>query len=136
MSLLSSPRFLRNVIRLDAASCLASGVLHLAFAGTLADLLNLPAGLVVGSGLVLLAVVALASVIVLREPMPRSLVALLVIGNFGWVLGCIALMAGAAGSPTLLGQVYLGVQAAAVAVLAELEWAGLRRLPRAAAMPA
>lgn len=127
MSLFSSPQFLRNVVRADAASGLASALLHLALAGTLAPLLGLPQALVVGSGLALLGYVALSAYVATRDPMPRPLVWALIIGNFAWVLGCVYVLCSAAFTPSLLGQVYVGVQALAVAVLAELEWTGLRR---------
>ena len=132
MSLFSSPQFLRNVVRADAASGLASALLHLVLAGTLAPLLGLPHALVVGSGVVLIGYVALAAYTSTCDPMPRSLVWVLILGNAAWVLACVFVLCSAAFAPTLLGQIYLGVQALAVAVLAELEWTGLRRQARMA----
>ncbi|HSV52549.1 MAG TPA: hypothetical protein VLJ57_10550 [Burkholderiaceae bacterium] len=134
MSLLSSPNFLRNVIRADAASGLASSLLHLMLAGYLSDLLGLPRALLVGSGLLLLGYVALAAFISTCDPMPRPLVWTLVAGNAAWALACLLLLSSAALAPTLLGKIYIVVQALAVAVLAELEWTGLRR--QAQAVPA
>jgi hypothetical protein len=127
MSLFSSPQFLRNVIRADAASGGASALLHLVLAGALAPLLGLPHALVVGSGVALIGYVALAAFISLCDPMPRALIWVLILGNAAWVVGCVAVLCSAQLSPTLLGQIYIGVQALAVAVLAELEWTALRR---------
>lgn len=131
MSLLSSPHFLRNVIRADAASGLASSLLHLLLAGYLSELLGLPHALLVGSGLLILGYVALAAYIATCDPMPRSLTWVLIVGNAAWVAACVALLASTAVAPTLLGQIYIGVQALAVAVLAELQFTGLRRQPQA-----
>jgi hypothetical protein len=49
MSVFSSPRFLRNVMLADAASCLATGALQAAFAAPLAQLLHLSAPLLTGT---------------------------------------------------------------------------------------
>lgn len=129
MSIFASPRFLRNVLFADAASCLATGVLQLAFTEALARLLNLPAPLLTGTGVFLLVYAAAVALVATREPLPRPVVWLLVAGNLGWALGCIALLAGGALAPTGLGMAWVLAQAATVAVLAELQWTGLRRAP-------
>lgn len=132
MSTLATPRFLRAVLWFDAVSCAASAALHLFGAGLLAHLLGLPAGLLVASGLVLCACAAGAAWIATREPLPRAPIVALSLANWAWVAGCLGLLfTGAAG--TTLGQVYLVLQAVAVAVLAELQWFGARR-PTAAAL--
>lgn len=128
MSIFASPRFLRHVLLADAASGAASALLHLTAAGALSSLLGLSQGLLVASGLALLAYIALASYLSQCEPVPRSGLRLLILGNWAWALACVGLLlAGAATTP--LGQAYLVVQAVAVAALAELQWMGLRRAP-------
>ena len=128
MNVFSSPRFLRNVLWADAASCAATGALQLAAAGWLAQVLGLPANLLLASGGILVGVVVLAGWLATREPVPRAPLWLLIIGNWLWVAACLGLLfTGAAG--TALGQAYLAAQAVAVIVLAELEWMGLRRYP-------
>ena len=128
MSIFASPRFLRSVLWADAASGAATALLQLTAGGALASLLGLPAGLLVASGLALLVYVAGAAYLASCEPVPRGPVWALVLGNWAWVAGCLALLfTGAAG--TTLGQAYLVVQAVAVAALAELQWMGLRRTP-------
>lgn len=129
MSILASPRFLRNVLFADAASCLGTGVLQLAFTDALARLLNLPAPLLTGTGVFLLVYAAAVALVATREPLPRPVVWLLVAGNLGWALGCIALLASGMLAPTGLGMAWVLAQAATVAVLAELQWMGLRRTP-------
>jgi len=126
MNFLSSPRILRTVLWLDAASAAACGALQLAGAGWLASLLGLSDGLLRASGLVLLAVAACAAVLA-RRPAPAGVRALALV-NGAWVLGCLGLLV-AGGAGTVLGQLYVLLQLMAVAVLAELEWFVLRRQP-------
>ena len=130
MSMFDSPKFLRNVLFADAASCLGSGALQVAFTGQLADLLRLPAGLLQATGLFLLAYATVVVLVATREPIPRGPVWLFVAGNFAWAAGCVALLAATPLAPSALGQAWVVAQAAAVVVLAELQWAGLRRQAR------
>ena len=130
MSIFDSPRFLRNVLIVDAASGAASSLLHLLGAGVLAKWLGLPYGVLVMSGAVLLAYVAAAAYIAACDPIPRSLVALLIAANWAWVGASAVVFFMESGSATPLGQAYIVIQALAVAALAELEWFGLRRAPR------
>jgi hypothetical protein len=130
MNLTTSPRFLPAVLWADAASCLASGALQLALAPQLAELLGLPQALLVATGWVLIAVAAFAAWLARGRPASRTGVYLLVAGNIGWVLGCLELAIGS--GATALGIAWLLFQAIAVLALAVLEWAGVRRAPRAA----
>jgi hypothetical protein len=130
MSLFASPKFLRNVLLADSASCFATGSLQVLFASALADLLRLPEPLLLGTGWFLLAYAAVACVVATRDPVPRALVWLFVAGNFAWAAACIALLAATPLSPTNLGVAWVIAQAVTVVVLAELQWAGLRAAPR------
>jgi hypothetical protein len=129
MNLTSSPRFLSTVLWVDAASCLATGLLQLAAPQTLSAWFGLPAGLLTATGWVLLAVAAFAAVAA-RAPRPL-LVWVMVLGNAAWLLGCAELLlTGAAG--TALGVAWIVLQAVVVGVLGELEWLGLKRAPATA----
>jgi hypothetical protein len=130
MSIFESPRFLRNVLIVDAASGAASSLLHLLGAGALAGLLGIPHGVLVTSGALLLLFVAAASYVALCDPIPRPLVSMLIAANWAWVIASAALFYLDASTLTQLGKAYVIVQAVAVAALAELEWMGLRRAPR------
>jgi hypothetical protein len=55
--------------------------------------------------------------------------ALVIGGNVLWVIGSVALMVGGWIAPNRLGYAFIGAQAVAVAVLAALELAALRRTP-------
>jgi hypothetical protein len=127
MSIFESPKFLRNVLFADAASCLAAGALQLSFPQSLSQLLNLPSLLLQGTGIFLLAYAAVVMLVGTRDPIARPLVWVFVIGNLAWAAGCIALLAERVLAPTVLGEAWIAAQAATVIVLAELQWTGLRR---------
>lgn len=133
MSLLStliSPAGLRRVLWADALSCAGTAALQLGLTGALSSWLGLSQALLQGSGLVLLAFVALPAWLALQAVPPRAALAALVAANFAWVLGCLLLAFGGAPGVRPLGHAYLLVQAVAVLVLAELQWMGLRRAAR------
>jgi hypothetical protein len=127
MAIFDSPRFLRYVLFADSASCIATGAAQVLLTGTLADMLHLPAPLLLGSGFFLLAYAALAGAVATREPIPRAFVWLFVGGNFAWAAGCVALLMASSLSPSAMGQAWILAQAVTVVVLAELQWTGLRR---------
>jgi len=127
MSVFASPRFLPNVMWADAASCAATGALQLAFTGALERLTGLPAPLLLGTGVFLLAYAAAAAFMASRRTPPRTLIGLVVVGNFGWALGCIALLMSGVFAISALGTAWVLAQALCVVVLAELQWTGLRR---------
>jgi hypothetical protein len=133
MSFFTSPRFLRNVLVADAASCLASGALQVLWTDSLADILNLPAALLVGTGWFLLAYGFTVAFIATRDPLPRRLIWALLAGNLAWAAGCAALLASGWIAPTRLGSLWILAQAACVVVLAQLQWTGLRRARAGAA---
>ncbi len=132
-SFMSSPNFLRNVLRADALSCLACGLLQVVFTGTMAQLLGLPETLLAYSGEFLLVYAAAVAFISTRKPVPRPLVWVLVASNLAWALGCVLLLLSGRVAPSLMGTAYVLVQAVTVGVLAELQFFGLRR---AASRPA
>lgn len=126
-SFMSSPNFLRNVLRADALSCVASGLLQVAFPSQMAQLLGLPQALLAYTGEFLLVYAAVVAFISTRVPLPRPLIWLLVAGNLGWAVGCVLLLISDSVAPSMLGTAYVLVQAVTVGVLAELQFFGLRR---------
>lgn len=130
MSIADSPRFLRNVLFADALSCLGSGALQVAWTRPLAELLNLPAAVLLGTGWFLLAYGATVAFIATRRPLPQRFVWLFLIGNIAWAAGCAALLASGLTAPTRLGTTWILAQAGCVLVLAEMQWIGLRRPSR------
>jgi hypothetical protein len=126
MSILASPRFLPRVMTADALSCAATGALQVGLTDMLARLTGLPASLLTGTGVFLLAYAVLAAWMAARAVPPRRLVGLVVVGNLAWALGGVALLASDRVAHTMLGTAWVLVQAVVVVVLAELQWMGLR----------
>lgn len=127
-SLIASPHFLRRVLWLDAASGLATGLLQVEFADTLASLFGLPANLLLGAGWALGVLVLGIVWIATRKTIPAGAVWLLIGVNILWVVGCLGLLASTLVAPTVYGVVFLIGQAVTVGVLVELEWIGVRKL--------
>jgi hypothetical protein len=126
-SLFASPLFLRRVLWLDAATCVATGALQLLLPGVLAGLLGLPESLLLGSGWLLLAFAGSIVFIATRPFVPSALVWGLMAANLLWVVGCLVLLLGSAVTPTGLGQAFVAIQAVTVGLLVELQWFGLRK---------
>ncbi len=126
--LMSSPRFLRAVVWFDASTGVLLGALHLLLTAPLAEWLGLPAGLLQVTGAMLLGYAALAIAIARSASMPSGWLWVLIVGNGGWAVASLALLLGSTLTPTLLGQAYLLVHVVSVALLAELQWMGVRRL--------
>lgn len=126
MSIFAAPRFLPRVMAADAASCAATGAVQLAATAPLAAATGLPAPLLAATGVFLLVYALAAAAIARRRPAPRTLVGV-VVGNFAWAAGCVALLLADTLPLTGWGVAWLLAQAAVVVVLAELQWTGLRR---------
>jgi hypothetical protein len=124
---LTSPTGLRRVLAFDALSGAGTGALQLGLTGLLSQWLGLSESLLQGSGMAIFAFVALAGWLALQAEPPRAALATIVVCNFAWVIGCVALAFGGAPGVTALGLAYLLFQAVVVLVLAELQWMGLRR---------
>jgi hypothetical protein len=117
--------FLRNVLLVDAATCVASGVLMTLGSAPIAGLTAIPSALLLYAGLSLFPIAAFMAVTATRPVISRLAVWLIIDGNVLWVAGSLWIMVGFA--PNALGHAFIGAQALAVAILATLEVAGLRR---------
>ena len=118
---------LPRILLFDAATCAVMGVALLAASEPLGRLLHLPPALLFYAGLALLPIAAFVTWIAMRRPLFRAGTWLVITGNIGWVIASIAVLALPMIAPNLLGAVFLLAQAAAVAVLAALEWSALER---------
>jgi hypothetical protein len=114
--------FLRRVLFTDAATCLAMGLALLLLAQPAAPLLGLPPTLLEIAGAALLPIAAFIG----WSAISGRLLRLVVAGNVAWVLASAALLLGGWVSPTALGYGFVIVQAVVVAVLAAVEYAGVR----------
>ena len=128
-----SNSFLRTVLLADAIASGATGLLMVAGAGMLDGLLGLPVALLREAGLVLIPYVGFVAWVGTREAISRSAVQAIIALNVLWVAGSIGVLVSGWVAPTMLGTAFVIAQAAVVAVLAELQFVGLRRSAAAAA---
>ena len=117
--------FLRRVLLVDAATCIATGALLTIEAQALSQLLGLPGALLFYAGASLFPCAALMLLVALRASLWRAGAWVIVAGNALWVLASAALLVAIA--PTALGYAFVIGQGVAVALLAELEYIGLQK---------
>lgn len=126
----SGSTFLRRVLGLDAVSSGVMGALMALAAAPLSSLLGLPTSLLLESGIALIPFAAWVGWLAMRELPPRSGVWAVVVCNALWVVASFALLAESWLDLTLLGKAFVAFQALFVAILAELQFFGLRRARR------
>ena len=124
--------FLKRVLTLDAASCLAMGLLLTLGAGALAPMFGIDRQIVGGAGLALIPIGLFILWLGTRQAAAPTFVYLVIAGNIAWTVESVVLIANA-DKITPLGIAFVGVQAAAVAGLSLLEWIGVRRTRAATA---
>ena len=124
--------FLKRVLILDAASCLGMGAVLIAGGGTLAELFGLPIGLTRGAGLLLLPIGVFILWLGTRRQAHPALVWAVILGNVGWTMESL-ITAFATPGISAVGSLFVAGQAAAVLMLAGLEYVGLQRGRAAAA---
>ena len=118
---------LRNALLADAVLSGATGLTLALAAGPLSTLLGLSVGLLRESGLFILPFAALAGWMRFRDRLARTSVFVLVVANALWALDSVLVLLLGWIEPTVLGEVFVVGQAAIVAVIAELQFVGLRR---------
>jgi hypothetical protein len=127
---------LRTALRLDAAVTGANAVAYLALAGPLADLFGVPATALRAIG-AFLAVFALAVWMTARPAViSRAAAGAIAVANLAWAAGSVVALLLDAWSPETVGAVWIALQAAVVALFADLQLLGLRRAAMGAAAPA
>lgn len=115
---------LRRTLLVDAATCVAMGLLLAFAAGVLSGLLGLPRSLLLYAGSSLFPIAAFMAWVATRARPPHPGVWLVIVGNVLWVAGSVLVLVWT--SASALGHAFVIAQAAAVALLAGLEYAGLR----------
>lgn len=120
-------RLLRLALRLDAVASGALGVLAVAGAPALDELLGAPAAVLRWTGAFLVGYALALALLAARRHVPRPAAWAVVGGNAAWVLGSIGAAVVGRDPLTALGTGVVLAQAAAVAVFADLQWLGLRR---------
>ena len=117
--------FLRTVLKLDAASCLAIAAIVIPMAGMLQEPLGIEAGALSAAAASLIPIGLFVLWLGTRREAPTALVAIVILGNIGWAIASFA-AAGSVPAITFLGQAVVAGQGLAVLALAIAEWAGLK----------
>jgi len=123
-----SASFLRLALVADAVISGATGLMMTFGADLATGLLGLPAPLLRFAGLSLLPFAAVVAFIGLREKISRPAVWGVIVYNALWVADSILLLASGLIAPTALGYAFTLAQALAVAILADAQFVGLRKL--------
>jgi hypothetical protein len=127
MSIWDRPGFLRTVLFVDAATCVATGLAMSVGSNLVARLTQLPAGLIMPAGMCLFPIAAFIVIVATRSTTWLLGVWLVIFGNIGWIVGSLWLLIPGTVTPNGLGYGFIMVQATTVAVLAELEFMGVQR---------
>lgn len=123
-------KFLRTVLKLDAAACLAMAALVLPTAGGLQGPMGIDLSALTASAASLIPIGLFILWLGTRHDAPAGLVWLVIVGNLGWAAASLIAAAQLPGI-TALGQVLVAGQGIAVLALAIAEWIGLRSSQRA-----
>jgi len=118
---------LRKALLADAVLTGITGLLLAFAASALASPLGLPVGLLRWSGIILIPFATFLARLRGQERVQRPLVFAVVACNVLWALDSVLIVLIGWIEPTVLGEVFVIGQAVVVAVLAELEFVGLRR---------
>lgn len=124
---MSDRSLLRVALALDAGVTAANGVVYLAAAGPVGNLLGLSSSLLRGAGAFLLVFAALLAAVAARRDIPRPPVRAVVGVNVVWAVASVLALVTGGMNPTLAGGVWIVVLAIVVAGFAELQVIGLRR---------
>lgn len=120
--------FLRNVLLLDALASGATAIILLGGAHMLSPLLDIPQNLLFWAGVVLVPFVLMVLAVSQRQSVSRTMLLEIIAINALWVVASFGLLVSGVVAPNLLGIAFVGAQAIAVALFAELQYVGLRRL--------
>ena len=121
---------LNKILAFDALTCALMGAVLSLAAPALSTLLALPQDLLFYAGLLLFPIAAFMAILALQDRPSPAGVWLIILGNAGWVLASLAVLA--MPTPNMLGILFVLLQAAVVALLALAEYRALA--PRAASV--
>lgn len=126
MNTIFPSRFLKLALIADALVSGAVAALQLVAAAWLSELLNLPKPLLIDTGVFLVGYTILLVLLARSTTVWSLIIGVVIIGNIGWAIACIGLLASGSVSPNVLGMAFVIVQAVAVLVFAAMEYSGLR----------
>ena len=125
---------LRRTLTIDAVVSAASALLLLFAGDELAQWLAIPEMLLRYAAILLVPFAIYVGTLARRETVTRSGVAAVIGMNIAWVVASVWLVLARSVRPSPVGYVFIVGQALAVALLAELQYMGLRRAtPRSVA---
>ena len=119
--------FLRWVLLIDAATCAATGLLMMIGARALEQVLGLPVELMRYAGFSLLPFAIFLVFLATRQLSSRYAVWAVILLNVLWTIDSFLILVTNWVMPTQIGYVFVVAQAVGVAVLAALEYVGVRR---------
>lgn len=122
--------FLRAVLKIDAAACVAMAAVTVPAAGALEAPLGVDSAALTAAGGSLVPIGLFILWLGTQREASAALVWLVILGNVGRTAASLAAAAGLPGITTL-GQLLVAGQGLAVLALAIAEWAGLRSSQRA-----
>ncbi|MFY1019834.1 hypothetical protein [Ectopseudomonas khazarica] len=132
MNVLQPNPMLRDALLLDGLLSGVTGLLLVLAAGWLGAFLELPRLLLLVAGSALLPFAALLVWLSNRPQISRQVVWAVIAVNALWVIDSLLVLLIGWLSPNLFGYAFVIAQALAVALLAELQWFGLRHSQAAA----
>ncbi|MGW0810133.1 hypothetical protein [Nonomuraea sp. NPDC002799] len=119
--------FLRLALASDAVVTGGNGLVYLAFAGPVSDLLGPDATLLRGIGAFLLVYGAAVGLLATRRPISPAATRAVIALNLAWAAGSVVTVVTGAGQFTTIGAIWAIAQALVVGGFAELQITGLRK---------
>ena len=133
MSRIDAAPFLRRILLADAVVSGATGLVMALGSATLAEVLGMPEPLLRFAGWSLVPFAMVVGALSRQDDLPPTRVAAIIAANAAWVAASAAVLVLGLVHPNGLGYAFVIGQAFAVAVLAEMQYAGFRRLSAAVA---
>lgn len=127
MQMIRISTFLRGALFADAATCIASVLISIIFSETLGTFFELPAELLFYAGLSLLPFIAFLLFTGTRKRTASIFVWAIILINALWTLDSFLILLAGWVAPNAFGYGFVILQAIGVAVLAGLEFVGLKR---------
>ncbi|MGE6243744.1 hypothetical protein [Ectopseudomonas guguanensis] len=132
MNALQPSPMLRNALLIDGLLSGFTGLLLVLAAGWLGAFLELPRLLLLVAGSALLPFAAMLAWLANRAEISRQAIWAVIAVNALWVIDSLLVLVIGWVSPNLFGHAFVIAQALAVALLAELQWFGLKQSQAAA----
>jgi len=127
MNALQPSPMLRNALLIDGLLSGFTGLLLVLAAGWLGAFLELPRLLLLVAGSALLPFAAMLAWLANRAEISRQAIWAVIAVNALWVIDSLLVLVIGWVSPNLFGHAFVIAQALAVALLAELQWFGLKQ---------